>query len=130
MSPAIGNIYLTVGVKPNVEILKLLMLTLYLGLKYWDMLNAFIGEDKVNIKQSLMMLILDGRFVKLLTEAKIDSERINSLLIGIGLNVNNNKPTVPKALSKIKISSLSDEINKNISQMKCLCDLFQQSQTL
>ena len=114
MSPAIGNIYLTVGVKPNVEILKLRMLTLYLGLKISDMLNAFIGEDKVNIKWP-NDIILDGKKIGgILTEAKIDSERINSLLIGIGLNVNN-KPTVPKALSKIKISSLSDEINKNIS---------------
>ena len=103
-SPKGGNIYLSLGFRPNIQAIRIRNFTLWLGLNICRFLRHFMSTDKIKIKWP-NDIYFDGRkLAGMLTEASIDCESIRSLVFGIGLNVNTHPQRYPKNLAMHSVS--------------------------
>ena len=103
-SPRGGNLYLSVGFKPNVDILKLRSFTLWQGIQIATLLRSLTGIEGISVKWPNDLVHDKGKVGGMLTEASIDCERVRSLVFGIGLNVNCPLKIFPSSLAKISTS--------------------------
>ena len=110
-SPKGGNIYISLGFRPNVQAIQIRNFTLWQGLNICNLLRNFTGSDQIKIKWPNDIFFKGRKLAGMLTEASIDCERIKTLVFGIGLNVNIPTSQYPKALAKesISLQSISGE---------------------
>jgi len=97
-SPKNGNIYLSIAFRPEVEISRLKTFTLWQGIMICDFLRQQLQTDKIFVKWPNDLFFKDKKIGGILTEASIDGDRINSLILGIGLNLNSSLSDFPKEL--------------------------------
>jgi len=97
-SPKGGNIYLSMGFRPNVQAIRIRNFTLWQGLNICNFLRNYLGYDKIKIKWPNDIFFEGKKLAGMLTEASIDCERIKTLIFGIGLNVNVSSRHYPKGL--------------------------------
>ena len=103
-SPKGGNIYLSLGFRPNVQAIRLRNFTLWQGLTICNFLKNYLDNDGIKIKWPNDIYYEGKKLAGILTEASIDCERIKTLVFGIGLNVNIDTHNFPKDLGKESIS--------------------------
>tara|TARA_B100001248_G_scaffold215596_1_gene170390 strand:- start:6719 stop:7792 length:1074 start_codon:yes stop_codon:yes gene_type:complete len=108
-SPSGGNIYLSIGFKPNVEVLKLRKITLYLGMQIVKLLRNEFNTEKFMVKWPNDIILNEKKIGGILTEASIDSERVNSLIFGLGINLYQT-PKLNRDKNKLKPTSISHEL--------------------
>ena len=108
-SPSGGNIYLSIGFKPNVEVLKLRKFTLYLGMQIVKLLRNEFNTEKFMVKWPNDIILNEKKIGGILTEASIDSERVNSLIFGLGINLYQT-PKLNRNKNKLKPTSISHEL--------------------
>lgn len=99
-SPGGGNLYLSLGFRPDVQALKLRNFTLWQGINICKFLRDFTGSDKIKVKWPNDIYYEDKKIAGMLTEASIDCERIKTLIFGIGLNINAPAKNYPKKLKR------------------------------
>ena len=97
-SPKGGNIYLSMGFRPNVQAIRIRNFTLWQGLNICNFLRNYLGNDKIKIKWPNDIFFEGKKLAGMLSEASIDCERIKTLIFGIGLNVNVSSRHYPKGL--------------------------------
>ena len=97
-SPSGGNLYLSLGFRPDVQVIKLRNFTLWQGINICKFLREFTGSDKIKVKWPNDIYVDDKKIAGMLTEASIDSERIKTLIFGIGLNINAPQGNYPRKL--------------------------------
>ncbi|MBT3638530.1 MAG: biotin--[acetyl-CoA-carboxylase] ligase [Opitutae bacterium] len=103
-SPKGGNLYLSMGFRPDVDLIKLRSFTLWQGLKIAMLLRSLTGIEGISVKWPNDLVYEQKKIGGMLTEASIDCERVRSLVFGIGLNVNCPKSRFPASLAKIATS--------------------------
>ncbi len=103
-SPRGGNLYLSIGFRPNVDLIKLRSFTLWQGIQMGILLRSLTGINDISVKWPNDLVHKEKKLGGMLTEASIDCERVRSLIFGVGLNVNCPKSRFPKSLAKIATS--------------------------
>ena len=103
-SPEGGNIYLSLGFRPNVQAIRIRNFTLWQGLNICNFLRNYLSNEKIKIKWPNDIYFEGRKLAGMLTEASIDCERIKTLVFGIGLNVNVSSRHYPKGLKKDSVS--------------------------
>ena len=106
-SPKGGNIYMSVGFKPNVDVIKLRYFTLLQGIEIARLLQKETNTEDVKIKWPNDIFLNGKKIGGMLTEASIDCENVNSLTFGFGLNVNNTPRLVQNHFG---VSSMKQEL--------------------
>lgn len=102
-----GNLYLSLAFRPFIETARLSPFTLWMGLALCAHLDSALGI-RLGLKWPNDLLAPDGRKVAgMLTEARIDADRVRDLVFGLGLNIG----TQPAELREIA-SSLRDVADK------------------
>ena len=97
------NLYATFAFRPEVEPERMTTFTLWMGVNVCEMLEKF-AEVRPGIKWPNDILF-DGRKAGgMLTEARIDADRIRDLVFGLGLNVNSPAGGWPADLAHRAIS--------------------------
>ena len=81
------SLYASLGFRPEVEPERMRTFTLWMGVNLCALLANFTGVEP-GIKWPNDILFGDRKAGGLLTEARIDADRIRDLILGIGLNVN------------------------------------------
>ena len=81
------SLYASLGFRPEVEPSRMQTFTLWMGLNLCELLANFTGVEP-GIKWPNDIMFGDRKAGGLLTEARIDADRISDLILGIGLNVN------------------------------------------
>jgi BirA family transcriptional regulator, biotin operon repressor / biotin---[acetyl-CoA-carboxylase] ligase len=103
-SASADNLYLSVLFEPNIAPQQLQHFTLWAGIYICRALQEFVPNTPLKIKWP-NDLHCDGRkFAGMLTEAKMDSDSMRSIVFGIGINLNSNPANFPQELRSIATS--------------------------
>ena len=81
------NLYLSVGFKPEITASRIGQYTLWIGISVAEFLRDHTGLD-VKVKWPNDLYVNGKKVAGILSEAKIDTDHIQHLIVGIGLNVN------------------------------------------
>jgi BirA family biotin operon repressor/biotin-[acetyl-CoA-carboxylase] ligase len=112
-SPKGKNIYLTAALNPGLPPNRLQVITLWLGLSLAQALRERYSLP-ILVKWPNDLLLHDRKIAGMLTEARVDSERTESLVFGIGLNVNIAREDFPDELQS-RASSLAAVLGEPLS---------------
>ena len=111
-SPKTGNLHLSIAFRPNVNLIKLRTFTLWQGICIARKLRNLTGNKDISVKWPNDLVVNGKKIGGMLTEASIDSERVRSLVFGIGININSITSHFPKSISTLSISLL-DLVGQN-----------------
>ncbi len=120
-SPQEGNLYLSLAFKPQSHPTEMQSITLWMGLSVCEAIASEFDLD-IRLKWPNDLLYNEKKLAGMLTEAKIEADRMNTLIFGLGLNVNSDCSIWPEDLSK-KATSLSRALGKEISLNKLAAKL-------
>lgn len=101
------NLYLSIGFRPNIEATRIGQYTLWIGLCLAEFLKQETGLD-LKVKWPNDLYLSGKKVAGILSEAKIDMDHIQHLIVGLGLNINAGMDAFPEDL-KAKASSLKIE---------------------
>ncbi|HKK17369.1 MAG TPA: biotin--[acetyl-CoA-carboxylase] ligase [Opitutales bacterium] len=103
-SESTENLYLSVVFEPNIPPQQLQHFTLWAGICICRQLQGFVPEAALKIKWPNDLHCLGRKFAGMLTEAKLDADRIRSIIFGLGLNVNSNPDDYPDEIRPLATS--------------------------
>lgn len=112
-----GNLYLSLAFRPLIAPERLKPFTLWMGLALCAHLEKTLGI-RLGLKWPNDLLAPDGRKVAgMLTEARMDSDRVRECVFGLGLNITTQREDFPEDLrylasSLVQISLTPLEINQ------------------
>ncbi|MEN6379553.1 MAG: biotin--[acetyl-CoA-carboxylase] ligase [Methanofastidiosum sp.] len=98
-----GGIYVSFILKPNVSPEKASQLTLVSSLALVETLNSMDGKLNAKIKWPNDVLISGKKISGILTELSSDMEKINYIVVGVGINLNTEKEILPENGTSLKI---------------------------
>jgi BirA family biotin operon repressor/biotin-[acetyl-CoA-carboxylase] ligase len=116
-SPAGLNLYLSVILRPAVQVQKAALLTLISSLAIADAIDAEGGQAQVKWPNDVL---LAGRKVAgVLAELRSLGARVETLVLGIGVNVNVSQDSLDQALGKTAwgATSLKEVLGREIDRM-------------
>lgn len=96
-SEPVGNLYLSIGLRPDVPVPRMQHFTLWLGVALARFLRAHTGLP-ILVKWPNDLWCRGRKLAGILTEARLDNDRTRDLICGIGLNVNAPASAWPAAL--------------------------------
>ena len=120
-SPSGTNIYMSVLLRPNIEVQKAPMLTLVMAYSIGKILQAN-GYEAVQIKWPNDLVLSGKKVCGILTEAELDGTELNHVVIGVGINVNEKE--FPEELEN-KATSLLLEGSKEVDREKLMKDILE-----
>ncbi len=97
-SASADSLYLSVLFTPNIPPQQLQHFTLWAGVHICRILQALVPSASLKVKWPNDLLCEGRKFAGMLTEARMDADRINSIIFGIGINVNSNPMSFPPDL--------------------------------
>ncbi|PXA05486.1 biotin--[acetyl-CoA-carboxylase] ligase [Coraliomargarita sinensis] len=103
-SNSADNLYLSVGFEPNIPPQQLQHFTLWAGICICRQLQGFVPKAPLKIKWPNDLHCMGRKFAGMLTEAKLDADRIRSIIFGLGLNVNGNPNDFPDEVRPLATS--------------------------
>jgi BirA family biotin operon repressor/biotin-[acetyl-CoA-carboxylase] ligase len=103
-SASADNLYLSVLFEPNIPPQQLQHFTLWAGIYICRALQQFVPDAALKIKWPNDLHCGGRKFAGMLTEAKMDADCLRSIVFGIGINLNSNPNSFPKALKSIATS--------------------------
>ncbi len=106
-SPKGGNLYLSIGLRPDVALVKLRTFTLWQGVTIAKFLKDLTGIDSLMVKWPNDLVSGRKKVGGMLTEASIDCDQVRSMVFGIGLNINSSSENFPKEI-RANSTSLKD----------------------
>jgi BirA family biotin operon repressor/biotin-[acetyl-CoA-carboxylase] ligase len=98
-SPKTGNLYLSIALRPNADLVKLRNFTLWQGISIGKFLKEFTGIEELKVKWPNDLFCGNKKVAGMLTEASINCDQVRSLVLGIGLNVNSNPKSFPPKIN-------------------------------
>ncbi len=126
-----SNLYLSLGFRPNLPISRIGQFTLWLGTQLAAELRKTL-DLKVMVKWPNDLYLNGRKLAGILTEAKIDTDHVQHLIVGLGLNINATEEFFPESLKK-KGTSLRIELKKELEFNSLAADiartLFEASQS-
>jgi len=113
-SAANGNLYISFGFRPRLESDRMQTFTLWMGVNVCELVENFLRGASSRASRAVAVvpglkwpndLLFDGRKAGgMLTEARMDADRIRDLVFGLGLNVNSAQGSWPSSLSRRAVS--------------------------
>jgi BirA family biotin operon repressor/biotin-[acetyl-CoA-carboxylase] ligase len=103
-SDSTKNLYLSVVFEPNIPPQQLQHFTLWAGICICRRLQPFVPKAPLKIKWPNDLHCLGRKFAGMLTEARLDADRIRSIIFGLGLNINSNPNNYPEAIRPLATS--------------------------
>jgi len=113
-SPKAKGIYLSIILRPKILPNETPKLTLMAAVAVASGINRITGLH-VTIKWPNDLLIDDKKLGGILTELNAESDSVKFVVIGIGINVNNTRSSLPA-----KATSLKEETNETVSRVELL----------
>ena len=98
-----GGIYVSFILKPNVSPERAPQLTLVSSLALVETLNSIDGNLNAKIKWPNDVLIKGKKISGILTELSADMEKINYIVVGVGVNVNTDINSLPETATSLKL---------------------------
>jgi len=105
-----GGIYVTFILKPNISPEKASQLTLVSSLALVETLNAINNNLNAKIKWPNDVLVSGKKISGILTELSSDMEKINYIVVGVGINLNTEKEILPENGTSLKIE-MKEEVS-------------------
>lgn len=109
-SPNCGNLYLSLALRPEMPPARMQTFTLWFGVKVARALAALTGLPMA-IKWPNDLICRGRKIAGMLTEARVDNDRLKDLVFGLGLNLNAQSHHFPEPL-RDKASSLALEAGR------------------
>ena len=101
LSPKYKGIYMSLILKPNILPNSAPVLTLLSAVSICEAIKEFVGLD-IQIKWPNDLLLSNKKLGGILIELNAEMDAIRFLVIGIGLNVNNERKTLPSGATSLK----------------------------
>lgn len=98
-----GNLYVTFAFRPMLSLARMRSFTLWVGASICRLLNE-VHAMPARLKWPNDLLIDGCKVGGILTEARIDSDRIRDLILGIGINVNGAPSSWPEEITAVATS--------------------------
>ena len=111
-SHANQNLYCSIMFSPNTQPEKLQSFTLWAGIEVCRTIKAFIPTLDLKIKWPNDLYCNGKKVSGILTEARIDSDRMHTIILGLGLNINSTTKSFPEEIRSIA-TSLRAETNQS-----------------
>ncbi|KYC53182.1 MAG: putative biotin ligase [Candidatus Methanofastidiosum methylothiophilum] len=105
-----GGIYVSFILKPNISPQRAPQLTLVSSLALVETLNAIDGNLNAKIKWPNDVLIKGKKISGILTELSADMEKINYIVVGVGVNINTDINSLPETATSLKLE-MREEIS-------------------
>jgi BirA family transcriptional regulator, biotin operon repressor / biotin---[acetyl-CoA-carboxylase] ligase len=121
-SPKYTGIWMSIILRPNLPLPKAPQLTLLAAVAIVQAIEEYTGLLP-EIKWPNDILINGKKITGILTELEAEADRINSVIIGIGMNVNQTKEDFPSELQEIA-TSLLQEKGERISRAELIKGIF------
>jgi len=102
-SPDEGNLYLSAAFRPTLAPDRMPGFTLWMGLRLCDHLHQATGLD-LRLKWPNDLLFNGRKLAGMLTEARIDVDRMRDLVFGFGLNINADPAAWPAEVAAVATS--------------------------
>lgn len=93
----LGNLYMSFGFSMNIPAHKMGLFTLWVAVSVCDYLHEGLGVE-AQVKWPNDLVSRGRKFCGMLTEARIDSEYVRDVVLGIGTNVNTQLQKIPEPL--------------------------------
>lgn len=116
-SPKYKGIYLSLVLRPKIPLHQAPILTLLSALSICEAIKEITGLD-AKIKWPNDILIHNKKLGGILTELNAETDEIRFIIIGIGLNVNNDKKTLVSLAT-----SLKEQAKVNINRVELLQEI-------
>jgi len=117
LSPKYKGIYMSLILKPNILPNSAPVLTLLSAVSICEAIKEFAGLD-IRIKWPNDLLLSNKKLGGILTELNAEMDATRFIVIGIGLNVNNEKKTLPSGAT-----SLKEQKEENINRIGLLQEI-------
>lgn len=127
-SPKYTGIWMSLILRPKISPAKAPQLTLLTAVAAVQAIQAVTGLEP-QIKWPNDILLNGKKITGILTEMQAEADRINSIIIGIGMNVNQSKKDFPEELQSIA-SSLLIEGKEHVSRASLVREFFMQFEKL
>lgn len=120
-----GGIYISFILKPNISPERAPQITLLSSVALVETLNSMKSKMNAKIKWPNDILISGRKISGILTELSSDMEKINYVVVGIGINLNTDLEDLPE-----KAASLKVEMDQEISVKLFLKSFFEHYDTV
>jgi BirA family transcriptional regulator, biotin operon repressor / biotin---[acetyl-CoA-carboxylase] ligase len=110
-----GGIWLSVVLKPRIPTAKITLLPFVAALAACDAIKA-TGLD-ARLKWPNDIMISGKKVAGILLDVSAEADQINYAVIGIGINANVDSAAISARLEGPKITSISDELGRNVSRL-------------
>jgi len=120
-----GGIYISFILKPNISPERAPQITLLSSVALVETLNSMKSKMNAKIKWPNDILISGRKISGILTELSSDMEKINYVVVGIGINLNTDLEELPE-----KAASLKVEMRQEISVKLFLKSFFEHYDTV
>jgi len=117
LSPKYKGIYMSLILKPNILPNSAPVLTLLSAVSICEAIKEFVGLD-IQIKWPNDLLLSNKKLGGILTELNAEMDATRFIVIGIGLNVNNERKALPYGAT-----SLKEQKGENISRIGLLQEI-------
>src|SRR3989304_6048395 len=121
-SPAGVNIYTSIVLRPSIMPLFAPQLTLVSAVAVAEAISKY-SQKTPEVKWPNDILINSKKVAGILTEMNSETDRINFVIIGMGVNINMTRKMFPEELRPIA-TSLKEEIGKEISRIDFIQTLY------
>jgi BirA family transcriptional regulator, biotin operon repressor / biotin---[acetyl-CoA-carboxylase] ligase len=121
-SPKYTGIWMSIILRPNLPMQKAPQLTLVTAVAVVQAIEE-VTNLLPQIKWPNDILISGKKVTGILTEMQADADRINAIIVGIGINVNQNRDDFPKEIQQIA-TSLAAELGQEISRARLMQAVF------
>lgn len=127
-SPKYTGIWMSIILRPNLPMQKAPQLTLVTAVAVVQAIEEVTGLLP-QIKWPNDILISGKKVTGILTEMQADADRINAIIVGIGINVNQKRDDFPEEIQQIA-TSLAAESGQNISRARLMQEVFARLENL
>lgn len=127
-SPKYTGVWMSLIIRPNIPLIKAPQLTLLSAVAIVQAVEEITGLYP-QIKWPNDILVNGKKVTGILTELQAEADQIHSIIIGIGINVNQKKDDFPEELRE-KASSLLIESGKLISRSTLIRNVFKHFEKL
>jgi len=119
ISPAEGGIYLSCILRPDILPNEVSEITLVAAVSAVKAVRKFSGLDAL-IKWPNDILVSDRKVAGILTELKGESDRVDFIILGLGINVNTSRKALPAGGTSLKEESKSSADFSRVELVKIL----------
>ncbi|MDR2830171.1 MAG: biotin--[acetyl-CoA-carboxylase] ligase [Methanobrevibacter sp.] len=123
----LGGIWLSIILNPKMNPEQASLITLGAGVAVTKAIRG-LGVD-VRIKWPNDILIGDKKIAGILTEANSRSHTLDYIVVGIGIDSNIDSNSISKK-TKVKSTTLKDELKKNINENKLITNLLKEFENI